>query len=133
MKIPDRWNQKLNKLLHRFKKTENAQDIRQSLCLIVYVKFSQGCELFLEELRGFGPFAEMDLVEGKLFFYCASEDLNAQLELSVGDAQSKFACAYSMGMLTLVFNPEGELQSPPIGLAINDAILKASRLSFAQE
>lgn len=104
------------------------QDIKQVLCLVVYVKLSQGIEKVLEKFRSFNPFEELDLVEGRLIFFYSSDELNALVESSVLDAEKEFDCAYSMGMLTLEFNHEGKLQSLPMGLVINDAILKTSRL-----
>lgn len=128
MKIYNKLIRIFDNSIRGFRKKKNMQDIKQVLCLVVYVKLSQGIEKVLEKFRSFNPFEELDLVEGRLIFFYSSDELNALVESSVLDAEKEFDCAYSMGMLTLEFNHEGKLQSLPMGLVINDAILKTSRL-----
>ncbi|BBB66381.1 hypothetical protein UNDYM_2128 [Undibacterium sp. YM2] len=103
-------------------------NIKQVLCITVYVKLSQGIESFLEKFRHFDPLAELDLVDGVLMVFCATDELNALITSSIQDAKKKFDCASSVGLMTLVLNEAGELQSPPMGMAVNAAILEASKL-----
>ncbi|MFZ6681897.1 hypothetical protein [Undibacterium sp. Tian12W] len=115
-------------LLRPFRKSENMPEIKQVSCIAVYVKLSQGVESFLKKIRHFDPLAELDLVDGVLMVFCATDELNALITSSIQDAKKKFDCASSVGVLTLSFNEARELQSPPMGMAVNAAILEASRL-----
>ena len=103
-------------------------EIKQVLCIAVYVKLSQGIESFLEKFRHFDPLAELDLVDGVLMVFCAADELNALITSSIQDAKKKFDCASSVGLLNLAFNEAGKLQSPPMGMAVNAVISEASRL-----
>ncbi|BBB62095.1 hypothetical protein UNDKW_3822 [Undibacterium sp. KW1] len=103
-------------------------DIKKVLCIAVYVKLSKEMENFLEKFRHFDPFTELDLVDGVLMVFYGSDELNLLIRSSIDDCKKEFDCASSMGLLTLVFNEEGKVQSPPMGMAINAAILEACRL-----
>ena len=109
-------------------KLDIKSDIKQVLCIAVYVKLSKEVGTLLEKFRHFDPFAELDLVDGVLMVFYASDELNSLIRSSVDECKKEFDCASSMGLLTLAFNEEGKVQSPPMGMAVNAAMLEACRL-----
>jgi hypothetical protein len=45
-------------------------------------KLSEDVESFLEKFRHFDPLAELDLVDGVLMVFCATDELNALIKSS---------------------------------------------------